>query len=859
LNGRATILVTALLLVVVAYLFRAALSPETVLFANDGPLGVLVSASLKMPDAYGGMWNDLTWLGAPGGNGAIGFTYLLLWALGPVGFAKFYVPFSLVILGLCAFYFFRKLGLPAAACILAALAAALNSNFFSNACWGLATRGLSLAAAFLALAAVHSSFGSRSAMQSILKAILAGLAIGLSIAEGGDNGAIFSLFIASYAFYGSLLEEGPAAARVVRGGIKVAIMAGFAAIMAAQTLFTFVIKDVQGTTAQQSNWSKERQWSWATQWSLPKLESLRVVVPGLFGYRLDTPAGGDYWGGVGQEPGWEEGHKDPAWMAQHPGAFPRHSGAGEYAGVLVVLVALWGVFHSFVPQGGSYSLAERRFIWFWAGAAFVALLLAWGRHAPFYRVIYELPYFSTIRNPMKFMHPCHMAVMILFAYGLQGLWRRYLEAAPAALAKLKGPAAPRFEKRWLLGSAVGAAVMLVAWVGYASAQSGLVRHLQDLDYPEPAATAIARFSAGEVGSSAFFLLLSVGALLAIARGVFAPRNAHWAGVVLGIILIADLCRANTPWIKYYDYKSKYAMNGVLQVMADKPYEHRVSMPPLQYDRNYAVFQQVYAVEWLQHQFPYYNIQSIDQPQDPRPAADKAAYREALATNIVRLWELTNTRYLLGMAGPFADVLNQQLDPGKRRFHLHTTFTLSQDPAGNIGARVEPNGPFGLIEFTGALPRAGLYARWQVNTNNDATLARLISPEFDPAAEVLVSNPIASPPASGTNTSAGTVEFASYAPKRIQLNADVAAPAVLLLNDRWDPQWNVRVDGRPASLLRCNFCMRGVQLEPGRHVVEFRYQPRSTAFRVSLAVTLFGLLLCGGLIWVQRRNPSPTGA
>jgi hypothetical protein len=54
-------------------------------------------------------------------------------------------------------------------------------------------------------------------------------------------------------------------------------------------------------------------------------------------------------------------------------------------------------------------------------------------------------------------------------------------------------------------------------------------------------------------------------------------------------------------------------------------------------------------------------------------------------------------------------------------------------------------------------------------------------------------------------------------------------------------------------------MRGVQLEPGRHVVEFRYQPRSTAFRVSLAVTLFGLLLCGGLIWVQRRNPSPTGA
>jgi hypothetical protein len=47
--------------------------------------------------------------------------------------------------------------------------------------------------------------------------------------------------------------------------------------------------------------------------------------------------------------------------------------------------------------------------------------------------------------------------------------------------------------------------------------------------------------------------------------------------------------------------------------------------------------------------------------------------------------------------------------------------------------------------------------------------------------------------------------------------------VLLLNDRFDPAWRVAVDGQPASLLRCNYIMRGVQLAPGAHTVEFTFQ------------------------------------
>src|SRR6185436_14977882 len=108
-------------------------------------------------------------------------------------------------------------------------------------------------------------------------------------------------FIAAYAFYGTLIEGGPLGTRVVKGAVKVATMAIFAAVLAAQTLSVFVTKDVKGTLVDNpAAMTKEQRWNWATQWSLPKSESLRVVVPGLFGYRLDSPAGEKYWGGVGQ-------------------------------------------------------------------------------------------------------------------------------------------------------------------------------------------------------------------------------------------------------------------------------------------------------------------------------------------------------------------------------------------------------------------------------------------------------------------------------------------------------------------------------------------------------------------------------
>ena len=132
--------------------------------------------------------------------------------------------------------------------------------------------------------------------------------------------------------------------------------------------------------------------------------------------------------------------------------------------------------------------------------------------------------------------------------------------------------------------------------------------------------------------------------------------------------------------------------------------------------------------------------------NPRARVDYVAFESALffdrTTNtlhrVTRRWQLTNTRYLLGAAG-FLDVLNQQIDPVQHRFRMAARFDIAAKPGistptglDELTAVIKPDGQYAVFDFTGALPRAKLYANWQVSTNDAATLKELASVGFDPA-------------------------------------------------------------------------------------------------------------------------------
>jgi hypothetical protein len=861
------------LLGLMVLLFHSSFDPDKVHFSNDAPLGAYTSEWESVPSGAAGIWDDLNSIGFnPGGSYAVGISFLLRSVLGPLWYSKVFPPLTLLFIGSCAWLFFRCLKLSPAACAVGGLAVALNSGFLSATCWGVGTIIIAFGAAYLALAAIVSS-PNRNLW---LKLALAGFAVGIGVIEGLDNGAIFSMLVSAFVVFYTFTEEGSPAVNVAKGVGKVAVIAIFAALISIQAVVGLVSTQIKGVAGnEQDIQSKAEHWSWATQWSLPKNETLSLIVPGLFGYRMDTPNGGNYWGLMGMDPVWDSyfasGKTTP--RPDPNQRILRFTGGNGYLGVTVALVALWAALQVLRGKNSVFEPRQRKLIGFWSIVAFVSLLLAYGRFAPFYRFLYQLPYFSSIRNPAKFVSVLSFSVMVLFAYGVHGLWQRYIAVPESVVrerfgtwwAKTKG-----FDKRWVIGCGAVFVLSLIAWKIYAGSEESLVTYLEGVQFEDPAlARNIADFSIHQVGWFVLFFLFTGTLMTLILAGKFAGRRAKWAGVLLGLLVVVDLARANLPWILYVDYKQKYATNDVLELLKEKPYEHRVAFLPFRSPPELAAFDQLYRIEWAQHHFLYDNIQSLDLIQMPRMPADLKAFETALSFDgtsntlfrIRRRWELTNTRYLLGASG-FLPVLNEQLDPVQHRFRYLARFDLALKPGiSHFSGRLEEitavpktDGQYAVFEFTGALPRANLFSQWQVMTNDAMALKELASPNFEPAQKVLVSSPL---PASTTNApsqAAGTVSYASYASKKIVLQAKASTPCVLLLNDKFDPNWKVTVDGKPETLLRCNFIMRGVRLEPGSHTVEFRFAP--PAWPMYISILAVGLALClAGVVVAGMRKPS----
>jgi hypothetical protein len=882
---------------ILGLIFYRSFIPKEVVFSNDGPLGGLVEAQNQLPQTFTGMWADLNSIGSNAGATTPSISSLLRLLLGPVGFAKFFAPVALFILGMGAWTFFRSLKLSSLAAVLGSLATVLSSTFFSTACWGVASQQIALGMDFCALSLIIASTHETRTWARWTRLALAGLCVGMNVMEAADIGALCSLFVAAFAFYYTLTSgQGSTPVRIARGIGHVALVAVFAGFIAIQTVISLVgtqIEGVAGTT--QDTQTKIQRWDWATQWSLPKKETLGLIVPGLFGYKMDTPKdmmptfadsyqGGVYWGGMGRSPEIDR-FLDSGGQGNLPPGFMRFSGGGNYCGILVWLIAGWTVAQLFRRKKSLFVGEEKKVIWFWTFVLIVALPLAWGRFAPFsessngflfYALLYKLPYFSTIRNPAKFLIFLAWAVAVLFAYGVHALDRRYLvntTSKPSGLLTQLGfwwKTTDNFDRKWMRVMLGILGFSVVGWLIYASQKSALIHYLEKMGFPDADfARQIAGFSIGQVGWFLALAVIAVGILTLVIAGYFVGTRAKTGMVLLGAFLVFDLGRANLPYVIHWNYKQKYevgSLNPIVDFLRKDPYEHRVAGLPFHAPQGLELLDQLYRIEWMQHLFLYHNIQCLDIVQMPRMPEDLKTYLEALSPNgteasvplMAREWELTNTRYLLGPAG-FLDVMNQQLDPEKHRFQIAQRFEIVPKPGilnptqlEELTAVPNQNGRYALFDFTGALPRAKLYSNWLVNTNDGAVLKTLADLKFDPHQTVLVDMPEKNLPSAATNDNNGTVEFKSYAPKHIALAADAKAPSVLLLNDKFDPNWSVNVDGQPAKLLRCNYIMRGVYLQPGQHTVTFQFSLPNKPLYITLAAMGVGLILCG--ILLVSHNP-----
>lgn len=131
-------------------------------------------------------------------------------------------------------------------------------------------------------------------------------------------------------------------------------------------------------------------------------------------------------------------------------------------------------------------------------------------------------------------------------------------------------------------------------------------------------------------------------------------------------------------------------------------------------------------------------------------------------------------------------------------------------------------PIRVYRVPGSLPRAYAVAGAERVESPEEALRRLVDPEFDPTAVVLLEEG----PSRDAAGEAGKVRLVEIAPDRVRLEATLRQPGFLVLLDSYDRGWKASVDGGRAPLLRANGAFRAVPVPAGPHVVELLYRPAS---------------------------------
>jgi hypothetical protein len=147
----------------------------------------------------------------------------------------------------------------------------------------------------------------------------------------------------------------------------------------------------------------------------------------------------------------------------------------------------------------------------------------------------------------------------------------------------------------------------------------------------------------------------------------------------------------------------------------------------------------------------------------------------------------------------------------------------------------------------AVPRAYLsYSTIVAPTLAEREAAMLA---FDPSRETIVEDPALQLDGPARIDS---VAIERLRPEHLILEFESEHPTVLVITDTHYPGWRAIVDGVETPIAVVNHAFRGVLVEPGAHVVELVFRPRSYEIGWRLTVGMLCLSL-GGAAWSRWRS------
>ena len=106
---------------------------------------------------------------------------------------------------------------------------------------------------------------------------------------------------------------------------------------------------------------------------------------------------------------------------------------------------------------------------------------------------------------------------------------------------------------------------------------------------------------------------------------------------------------------------------------------------------------------------------------------------------------------------------------------------------------------------------------------------------------------------------GTIETVSYKPNHITYSSNSDQKQLAVFSEVYYPDgWKAYVDGKEQKILKVNYILRGLELTPGKHKIEFKFDlPKlhrsNTLARVGTGLMVLLMLGLGFVEWKRNRQ------
>ena len=113
--------------------------------------------------------------------------------------------------------------------------------------------------------------------------------------------------------------------------------------------------------------------------------------------------------------------------------------------------------------------------------------------------------------------------------------------------------------------------------------------------------------------------------------------------------------------------------------------------------------------------------------------------------------------------------------------------------------------------------------------------------FDPLQTAVVDKKFAEMVKPMSSDSTATIELLAYEPNYLKYEVNSEKGGTVVFSEIYYPGWQSTVDGEPVSHGRANYILRAMNVPAGKHVVEFRFDPKSLHVTETIAFVALGLL------------------